>query len=752
MAQYSSQEEPERDGLANGQDEVFGTPPTRLERLHSRGSRNGRSHSKKGKRLSGETGDNGRRARQAAHRARPDKHRKQARAFKELDTTLQVLGIDGGQGDKRGLRITASVHAPVQPEPVRTPRRQSSRASLAEEELRPTATSPCSCAQLSTTFACSDASISSATSLRQRRRRSRGALYRGATFPQPNGDSQLRSRRSQLEAVPSGKQLLVPAAGPSAWQGLHPHSRPDRAQRTPSAEMQAPLESPPRRCLSMPQVSSAEDASARVSTLPSPHSEQELGELQHRREEWQARLSEVVEGTREEDLTLQMEQARSRAEDLRAQLLEFQAPREESRQQMVDWLKSAAGEAKQVFAWLDSHKESMEAGGRMHEFLDILWVNSVCEVLNCCASVNVIIVLPQFKSLCCTAVDVVAEGMRAAGQAVTSAHFAAAQETVHIMTRLQLRVRMVLPEGYTKADALLHEMGQAALQTALAGIDATEAQQAQVLSAESLKLGSVGVHETSEHVKQLQLSWAECERLVDACCKHWPHLAVRLRSHWCLLFASAAEQAEAMQAVVPMHDDSESEAERDESSITSGVWGRHSSAPSADSSTSPSVSDEDLQAQAWLPTVMSALLRHADKASASLAELDSGLTPSDDGCNLWETEDVPEPKDVLAHTGSAFFALMLKGTHRVAHLCKAPQLLACWALELLEEQAVNAILCVRELDHASCLRHQLDDTENFERLKSATDGLVNSILRLRQLLKRRRQEPDALGPACEAFQ
>lgn len=43
-------------------------------------------------------------------------------------------------------------------------------------------------------------------------------------------------------------------------------------------------------------------------------------------------------------------------------------------------------------------------------------------------------------------------------------------------------------------------------------------------------------------------------------------------SHWCLLFASAAEQAEAMQAVVPMHDDSESEAERDESSITSGGW------------------------------------------------------------------------------------------------------------------------------------------------------------------------------------
>ena len=99
------------------------------------------------------------------------------------------------------------------------------------------------------------------------------------------------------------------------------------------------------------------------------------------------------------------------------------------------------------------------------------------------------IVLPHFKSLCCTAMDVVAEGMRAAGQAVTYAHFAAAHETVRIMTRLQMRVRMVLPEGYTKADTILHEMGQAALQAALAGIDATEAQQAQVLSAESLKLG-----------------------------------------------------------------------------------------------------------------------------------------------------------------------------------------------------------------------------------------------------------------------
>ena len=39
-------------------------------------------------------------------------------------------------------------------------------------------------------------------------------------------------------------------------------------------------------------------------------------------------------------------------------------------------LPNSGALAVQVFAWLDSHKESMEAGGRMHEFLDILWVSA----------------------------------------------------------------------------------------------------------------------------------------------------------------------------------------------------------------------------------------------------------------------------------------------------------------------------------------------------------------------------------------
>ena len=37
----------------------------------------------------------------------------------------------------------------------------------------------------------------------------------------------------------------------------------------------------------------------------------------------------------------------------------------------------------------------------------------------------------------------------------------------------------------------------------------------------------------------------------------------------------------------------------------------------------------------------------------------------------------------------AFYSLAATGSVRVGRLCKGPQLLACWALELLEEQACH---------------------------------------------------------------
>lgn len=56
-----------------------------------------------------------------------------------------------------------------------------------------------------------------------------------------------------------------------------------------------------------------------------------------------------------------------------------------------------------------------------------------------------------------------------------------------------------------------------------------------------------------------------------------------------------------------------------------------------------------------------------------------------------------EPDSDVEHLidsmSAAFFSLAATGTVRVGRLCKAPQLLACWALELLEEQACSVSAC-----------------------------------------------------------
>ena len=47
---------------------------------------------------------------------------------------------------------------------------------------------------------------------------------------------------------------------------------------------------------------------------------------------------------------------------------------------------------------------------------------------------------------------------------------------------------------------------------------------------------------------------------------------------------------------------------------------------------------------------------------------------------------------------NAFYALAVTGSHRVETLCHGPQLLACWALELLEDQAKHVSFCNVTLD------------------------------------------------------
>ena len=53
------------------------------------------------------------------------------------------------------------------------------------------------------------------------------------------------------------------------------------------------------------------------------------------------------------------------------------------------------------------------------------------------------------------------------------------------------------------------------------------------------------------------------------------------------------------------------------------------------------------------------------------------------------TEAPAEAEELIDSMSTAFYSLAATGTVRVGRLCKAPQLLACWALELLEEQACH---------------------------------------------------------------
>lgn len=60
------------------------------------------------------------------------------------------------------------------------------------------------------------------------------------------------------------------------------------------------------------------------------------------------------------------------------------------------------------------------------------------------------------------------------------------------------------------------------------------------------------------------------------------------------------------------------------------------------------------------------------------------------------------------------------------------------------ERAVQAILFVRDLDTSLLGQNELG-LENFDTLRKCTDDLVNDILHVRQLLKRRRRLSSADG-------
>ena len=58
-----------------------------------------------------------------------------------------------------------------------------------------------------------------------------------------------------------------------------------------------------------------------------------------------------------------------------------------------------------------------------------------------------------------------------------------------------------------------------------------------------------------------------------------------------------------------------------------------------------------------------------------------------DECSGNEVEDWSVCQGLMDELSDALYELALTNLHRVASMCTAPSGLACWALELLEEQA-----------------------------------------------------------------
>lgn len=71
---------------------------------------------------------------------------------------------------------------------------------------------------------------------------------------------------------------------------------------------------------------------------------------------------------------------------------------------------------------------------------------------------------------------------------------------------------------------------------------------------------------------------------------------------------------------------------------------------------------------------------HCDDVHAGLVEVEG---------QEYMTEPDGGVEELIDSMSCAFYSLAATGTVRVGRLCKGPQLLACWALELLEEQACH---------------------------------------------------------------
>ena len=187
--------------------------------------------------------------------------------------------------------------------------------------------------------------------------------------------------------------------------------------------------------------------------------------------------------------------------------------------------------------------------------------------------------------------------------------------------------------------------------------------------------------------------------------------------------------------------------------------------------------DEDLQAQAWIPSCLTALLASAEHAAAAALEGNAGGSGSgrEKGSSASaHPQPQPPPPGIEAlaeRLSDAMYDLAFVSARRVARLCSAAgptaagnrggngndaadtsattSRLACWALELLEEQATAALVFVRDLD-VSVLGRGANALRLYSMLRSAADSLVNAILRCRRALKAKRAAMEAAAQVAVA--
>ncbi|KAL0044448.1 hypothetical protein WJX82_007178 [Trebouxia sp. C0006] len=626
--------------------EAFGTPPTRnnsIKPLRKLSSKKSKKMEREGTQAQKDKQELMLTRRQNAK----SQARKDARAFKELDTTLQVLGINGKQAavEPTGNDLQAS----------RKIQRAVSEASSEASEVS-----------------------------------------------------------SRVAVVHPPKPLRVQSS--QALNG--PKAAPPRIASSPVLHDFA---SPPALAQGVLRDRSGEY---------SGHSD--LSDLLNARQEWHAVLDDVLEGTHE-DLEAIMSSASSKAQDLREQLIMWQTPPEgtwQARQQRLDWLGLAMSDAKEMFLGLRRHWNLLEHQNRVTDAVDIM--KDVTQELS------------GMATLCC---DAVAEGLRtvpAISLADLREGFNMQRTILHMVLKLHHRITTGLVT--TNGPALGQSLGPPALEVVMAGFEATMRLQEAVLCPDCFAcgLGGRSAHETNVRARQLQSCWEECQHATHAITSTWQNLRDEAHREWCQVYLKAAQLAQAMQtAVTPDQPSSRTGSPDAEMGIShgGGVWGRN---PTSECCQTPSVSDEDLQAQAWFPGTLTVMLHLADQA-ATITLNESCLVEFEG--EEYMTEAPAEAEELIDSMSTAFYSLAATGTVRVGCLCKAPQLLACWALELLEEQACHALMFVRDLD-TSLLGQNEHGLEQFDTLRKCTDELVNAILHVRQLLKRRRFEaPDVPKPA-----